>query len=310
MLDASTTAMTAGMMCAAGAFCCACAAASLLPSRKERRAFPSLLEYSGLEQDGVIVLKTGALMSVFECFPPDLGDLAESERELLRSRLSALFLRCDSDTVIASDVVRDCVIPKILPYEGPEGTALLERARDKHLAFLSFFHNRFYISFIRKNATSAPLPDKGAGTFKADQFSKDLKLFLKNRDAFYDSLSLCFPCSLLGGTKSKDQQLLSFLSRCVLSRSRPLAIPDEKQSLDSLLSSEDFTPGLAPLIGPMRIACVCPDLYPSDTVQCALERLLSLPFELRISARCLSYDQMKSDLIMRHRRRIFEQKKR
>ncbi|MDD6317767.1 MAG: hypothetical protein PUA61_02840 [Succinatimonas hippei] len=309
MLDASATAMTAGMMCAAGAFCCACAAAALLPSRKERRAFPYLLDYSSLEKDGVVALKTGALMSVFECFPPDLGDLRESERDLLRSRLAALFLRCDADTVIASDVVRDCVVPRVLPYEGPEGTALLEKARDKHLTNLSFFHNRFYICFIKKNATSAPLPDQSPETFKADELSKDLKLFLKNRDAFYDSLSLCYPCSLLGGTKAKDQELLSFLSRCVLSRSRPVAVPDNRQSLDALLSSEDFVPGLSPMIGPMRVACVCLDLYPADTVSCALERLLSLPFALRISARCLSYDQMKSDLIMRRRRRIFEQRR-
>lgn len=310
MADLANAAAAAGALCAAGSLCCACAAASLLPKRSSARAFPALLEYAALQDRGAVLLKSGALMSCFECFPPDLEDLAPSAREALRKRLSALLLHCDGRTVIACDMVRDRQSPAQLPYEGPAGAAALERARAIHLGGMEFFKNRFFISFIRKSPLRAKALAARSLDPQSTDFKRDIDAFLKERAAFQDSLSLCFECKALGEAPGSEGELLSFLSRCVLLRNRPVAVPSERFPLDALLSCEDFTPGLAPIVGPVRLSCVCLDAYPSETAHCALSSLLELPFPLRISERCIGYDPMASGIMMSRRRRLFEQKRR
>ncbi len=310
MADIANAAAAAGALCAAGAFCCACAAASLLPRRASARAFPSLLEYASLKERGVVLLKSGALMSCFECFPPDLEELSLGAREALRQRLAALLLRCDGRTVISCDVVRDRVSPAEAPYEGPEAGRALERARSMHLSGMEFFKNRFFVSFIRKSPLRPSALAARSLDASSPDFKRDIDSFIKERAAFSDSLSLCFECRTLGEAPGSEEGLLSFLSRCVLCRSRPVAVPSGPFPLDALLSSEDFMPALSPSIGPVRLSCVCLDAYPAETSHCALEALLALPFPLRISARCIGYDPMASGLMMSRRRRIFEQKRR
>ncbi|MDY6322563.1 MAG: hypothetical protein SPL30_06615 [Succinivibrio sp.] len=312
MLPSAAAAAGCALLFASGAAFSAAAALALMPKRRAAPSFSQLLEPALLGDDpSVVILKSGAMLSVYELTPPDLDNVSEGERERLRDLLARAVCGLGGQWSVSLDVIRVREITPLTPdYRGPAGGLELERAHLKHLAQRRFFENRFYLTLLRRAGAVRGLKKRSLEPGSRD-FAGDEVSFVKEREAAADQFSLFCKARLLGPEKNgRFHETLSFIQSCICGRTRRVALPAKPAELDCLLSQEDFETGFTPKAGARHVACISVDAFPAATAPCLLRALSSLPFECRISMRYILKDQLRSGLIISRRRRLYEQKKR
>lgn len=108
----------------------------------------------------------------------------------------------------------------------------------------------------------------------------------------------------------KIHEGLSFLHYCITGNQQPIACPPQTCFLDSILSSQDFQPGLTPVIGQEYVCVIAIEGLPQESTQGMLEQLSTLPFAYRFSTRFVYFDNMQSNLLLNKYRRLWDQKTR
>ncbi|MBQ4133717.1 MAG: conjugal transfer protein TrbE, partial [Desulfovibrionaceae bacterium] len=81
------------------------------------------------------------------------------------------------------------------------------------------------------------------------------------------------------------------LQLCVSGVQQPVRVPDTPMYLDSILCSEDFTGGIAPMLGNRHVVIVAIDGLPQESWPMMLSTLDTLPIDYRFSSRFICLDQ-------------------
>ncbi len=291
-------------------FCCLCAVllafgvlylcyctSSIRSKNHSIHGLPELLPWASLIDDNIVLLKNGALMSCYSLQGIDASSLSSKELMHRRDLLTAALLKMGSNWALFFDAVRTKTQINDNSYKGPLAGKALDKAHTKMLKEQQLFETSYVISII-----SRP-------TFIQKNDHARINEFKKERDALISSFSPCLNIKAIKQNDPECSPLLSFLKSCLEGRSLKVAHPKEKIALDALLATADFQTGLCPKIGNSLIACVGVDTYPSASSMSMLETLCSLPFPYRFSTRFICNDSIKNNLLLRHHRRFFEQRR-
>ena len=291
-------------------FCCLCAlfmafgafylcycAVSIAPKHNRIHGLPELLPWARMLGDNIVLLKNGALMSCYRVQGIDASSLTNEELMHRRELLSVALLKMGGNWALFFDAVRTGIQIKENSYYGPTEGNRLDKAHTAKLKEQELYETSYVISLIQRP------------NFNQKNDHARLNEFIKERDALIASFAASMSIQEMKSDDPGYSDLLSYFKSCLEGRSLKVALPEENLSLDSLLATADFQPGLCPKIGDSLIACVGVDTYPSSSTMSMLEALCSLPFPCRFSTRFICNDSIKNNLLLRHHRRFFEQRR-
>lgn len=274
----------------------------MMPCHRHRRALPELLPFGRDVGSGVITLKAGGMMSLYEVSGCELENLDEAALRVFRGHLARALQHLDGAWALHFCLLREAS-PKLecANLDDP----VLQDLRTAHLEAVNAgrcHENRRLLALIRKGGHK--------GSLKKDP-KQMLASFIKERDALACEFSLSLKLTLLEGSNAAHaSHMLSPLKTLVAGKRQQVAAPAKGAALDALLSPDDFFTGTMPRMGRRHIACVAVDAYPAASLPDMLGALGRLPFPLHFSTRFICYDSLRSQAALKRRRRFFEQRRR
>lgn len=274
----------------------------MMPCHRHLRALPELLCWARDAGQGVITLKNGGMMSLYDVAGCDLENLDEDALRQFRRRLSQALQRLDGSWALHFSLLRgESPVLEGGDYRGSETGAALNLSHIRAINAAHCHQNRRLMALIRKPSRARHLMGP-----TADEVGD----FIRERDALAEEFSSSLGLALLCGGEGRFNRALSFLKTVLAGMPHEVAEPDDPQALDSLLAPDDFHAGCMPAMGSRHIACVAVDAYPSGSLPDMLGALEALPFPLHFSTRFICYDSLRSQAALKRRRRFFEQRRR
>jgi type IV secretion system protein VirB4 len=301
---------------------------SLRPFRRQTKAVPDMLAYASLVADGVVMLKSGALLGGFYYRGRDLASSTVAERNYITGKVNQALSRLGSGWVTWQDAIR-------LPapaYSAPEAshfpdevTALIDaERRAQFLAEGAHFESEYALVFMwtppsREYAKLAELiydDDAPANPKPTDTLTRAIEQFnhaLADVENYLgDVLRMrrmrSFTATLKGGRSVLRDDLVTYLHYCITGIIQPINVPSCPMYLDAYIGGQELFAGDTPKIGSHYIAAVSIEGFPHDTYPNMLDALDHLAIPYRWSTRMIYLDQHEALGALTKFRRKWKQK--
>ncbi len=286
------------LLFAGAAFYCVRSCFALCPYDRKYPAFADLLPYLCYEGDGVILLKNGFRMSVYELSGIDDASMTPAQINHVCELIKRFLMSADGRFTLHFDLLRSRDLPMSSGiYHGDQNAALLNESHQRLLVNTPFFKNKLYLSVSCKRDLTGDL-HSGHNSF------------VKERDAMCTLLdTVLSPNLLITKDGCRFDPLLTYLKSAIFCKIQDVASAQSQYApLDAVLGSYEFNTGFIPKLNGRMYAVVALDAYPADSVPGMMLDLSALPFEYRFCTRFKCFDTTKSAVFLRHRRRLFEQR--
>ena len=273
-------------------------------TRKQPSGLADLLLWFGLVDDGIVMQRDGSLLAAWQYRGPDLQSATHAEMAAVAKRLNRI-LRLGSGWMIQVDCIRS-----FSSGYAPEGvfrdpvTALIDRERREQFGQEgSHFENEYFLALTYLPPLVAS--EKLEGFMISGQSSKNdgagaeaLRYFKAKVRQFEDVCAAQLPVTRLRAQVTKlgdgfervDDELLSYLRRCLTSIKGPVMQPEIPVFLNDLLSMEDLRGGTEPMMGERHLRTLTLDGFPRSTYPGALSVLDTIPCEYRWNTRAILLD--------------------
>jgi len=286
--------------------------------RQQAPGFVDLLNYAAIVEDGVLVLKSGALLAAWSYRGDDLESSSESERDSVRVRVNAALARLGSGWMAHIDGVR-------LPAENyPDSseskfpnpvTALIDaERRAQYEGEGAHFESQYVVSvtYMPPSAVEGKLSeylyDENLSSEEKARRSgqaaaqRDLESFQRQLHEIEDSLSSAVRLHRLrslemptdDGTRFVRDELLEWLQFCITGILQPMRLPEVPMYLDAVLGAQEFWAGITPKLGEHFIGALSIDGFPLESSPGMLAELDGLPLCFRWSTRFIFLDAQDS----------------
>lgn len=288
-----------------------CLYSCLYPLKKAKKdpSFARLLDYEKLLDNNCILLKNGSFLKIYKVQIDDFQNLEEEKIALHQELIARAFNELKGEFTVHFDVVRTKLRQggsENYSYHGPKVFEKLFFERSKK--HTECYCNQYFLSLSKKVSTlsSLNLKNKASLDDKLQEFLESSKAFALKLS---NSLKLS-ECTYLDNLPLKSHESVNFLKFCINQKEINLLLPMHDFYLDTLLSSDDFYPGLTPRLSDQYIAVVAIDTLPNVSNFGILNELATLDFKYRLSTRFISFDNLKANILIERKRRIWQQQKR
>lgn len=307
----------------AGLLCLACALVLCLKVQvagyrgSRHRAFCDLLDYATLADDSVIVLKSGALLQIFELRPEDLRHAETARLKHVHELVTRSVHKLGGNWCVQVDAVRGEDLQYLPENEsGHPLVRVLDRLRARTFRHDKSFRTRIFLSLCfagnsqTQNKLEALMVQEQQGNARM-QTLKLIETFKEQCDSVVSTLRLTMQVRLLTFAQdSSRHEALTFIHQCITGLDHAIAVPQSAVYLDTLLSTQDFAGGFCPCCGENNIACVAVDGLPSEAWFGVLNALALLPCACRFHTRFIVMDYVEATLVLEKYRRQWAQKSR
>lgn len=284
-------------------------AAALVHRGAEHRSRPSalsdLLGWAWLVDDGVVLMKDGALLAGFGVRGPDVASATESELTALGAHLNEALTTLTDGWMVHLDAIRSPAPPPTVGGFPDRVTALIDAERR---AELQAARPQYVTDTV---LTVTYLPPREAYSRAARLFVQGgaaelglgalIAAFADATEALGRRLAARLSISRLG-----SDALVTHLHRCLTGLAHPVAAPRHGAYLDVLLASQELVGGFAPRAGDLHLRVVALTGYPPRAPVGGLDALAALPFTYRWSTRFVATSpRTAAAVIRRHQQRWF-----
>jgi type IV secretion/conjugal transfer VirB4 family ATPase len=276
-------------------------------TRQQPTGLADLLLWFGLVDDGIMLQRDGSLLAAWQYRGPDLQSATHSEMAAIARRLNRI-LRLGSGWMIQVDSFRS-----FSSGYSPEGafpdhvSALIDRERREQFVLEgSHFENEYFmnLTYMPPIAASEKLQGfmmSGSHSEKsqgAHAGAEALRFFKAKIRQFEDVFAGQFPVSRLkavvtslgDGYERVEDELLTYLRRCLTGIKGPVLQPEVPAFLNDLLAMEDFRGGTETMMGDRHLCTLSLDGFPRSTYPGALSMLDTVPCEYRWNTRAILMD--------------------
>ncbi len=268
-------------------------------------ALSDLLGWAWLVDNGVVLMKDGALLASFAVRGPDLASATGSELAALGVHVNEAMLTLADGWMVHMDAVRAPAPPPadgefsdvVTGWIDAERRATLRAARPQFVTDVVLT-----VTYLPPRETYA----RAARLFVQDArsdggFSAVLAGFARAADALGRRLAARLAVERLG-----SDALVTHLHRCLTGLAHPVTAPPQGAYLDVLLASQELVGGFAPRVGALHLQVVGVTGYPPRAPVGRLDALAALPFAYRWSTRFVATSpRTAAALIKRHQQRWF-----
>jgi type IV secretion/conjugal transfer VirB4 family ATPase len=277
--------------------------ASLVSRGREDRRAPQgladLLNWAFLVDDGVVLLKDGALMAAFRYRGPDLASATGAELGTLASQVNEALLPFGDGWMLHVDAVRSPA-PGYRAGDFPDDVTRWIDDERRH-AFRSSrpqFVSEYTLAvtfvpprevYARAAALFVQRGDRrpagaGQGGASGAASSVDWAGVLAGYLGALDALARRLQTRLRMERLDSDA-LVTHLHRCLTGLAHPVAAPSHGSYLNTVLASQELVGGFAPRVGERHVRVVAIVGYPDASTPGRLDFLNSLPVAYRWSSR-------------------------
>lgn len=296
--------------------------------RAKEPSFADLLNYAAVIDNGIMLLKSGALMASWRYKGDDTASLTFTDRASRSSQINNALGRLGSGWMSQHDVFR--VKSKKYPAPGscffpdPVTEAIDQERREIYQS--GTHHENIHIVTLTYLPPSVGNAKTSAFMVENDESFDLLGVGGKNIEYFHNTCRqfegmmsvVCKITRLKGQTVITDQHgteeiyddQLRFIQNCILGDNHPVALPPIPMYMDKVLGGQEFIPGLIPVIGEKYIGVVGIDGFPQSSCPGILEGLDQLQFEYRWSSRFIYEDPFQATKQLHKYRKQWQQKKR
>ena len=296
--------------------------------RRKVQGLSDLLNYAAVIDDGVVLLKSGALMASWGYTGPDTATLTFEELNNRSARINNALQRLGTGWMTQHDVFR--VRSKSYPEESschfPDRiTEAIDDERRQLYTAGTHHENYMVVTLTYLPPTTEKTKIANMMVENDDEFDlagigqKHLNNFRLSCSEFEGTMSsVCRMQRLHGHTHVLDiygnevirDDQLSFIHHCVTGKNHPINLPPIPMYLDSIIGGQEFYTGLLPLIGDKYVGAICIDGYPPSSYPGILEGLDQHQFEYRWNNRFVYEDPVEAIKQLHSYRRKWQQKKR
>lgn len=287
--------------------------------RDRAKGLPDLCVYAALIAPGVVLNKNASFTAAWEVRGLDVASSERSELEGISSQFNQAIKLLGTGWMLHVDAVRSpspaYPHPELSHFPDPV-TQLIDDERRAFFKRGLCYATRTIVSITYQPNLSA---DKIAAVAQSDSrvepLTKALTYFQNVLEELEDALSLVLNMRRLteytiqeeDGSSTTYSELLSHLQLCVSGVQQPVRVPDTPMYLDSLLCSEDFTGGIAPMLGERHVVIVAIDGLPQESWPMMLSALDALPIDYRFSTRFICLDQFDAEKEIEYYRKGWQQ---
>lgn len=296
--------------------------------RTKAAALSDLLNYAAVIDDGVILLKTGALMASWNYKGPDTATLTFEELNSRSARINNALQRLGTGWMTQHDVFRSS--SKTYPDESachfpdPITKTLDDERRQLYTAGIHH-ENRMVVTLtylppsLKKTKVASSMVENDDECDLAGVGGKNIAYFKQACQEFEGTMSsVCNMARLHGHTQVIDihgnetirDDQLRFIHHCISGNNHPINLPPIPMYLDCIIGGQEFHTGLRPVIGDKHIGVICIDGFPQTSFPGILEGLDQHQFEYRWSNRFIYEDPTEAIKQLHKYRRKWQQKKR
>lgn len=263
------------------------------------------LPWGFLVEEGLLLNKDGAFMASLEFRGPDLASSTPAILMAIRAQINHALKGLGSNWCVHVEAQRrpSPHYPGQGAFPDPISRLIDEERRRDFSQVGRFFESRYFITFTMlppgERASKlasimvehAPTGTGAAGVYKAAQTN-----FSKTVDAIHD----LFRASMPFVHRLTSDELLTYLHSTVSTRPHPVKTPEVPAYLDCLITDDDLTTGLHPMLGDHHLRVISVRSFPDSTEPGILDRLNELGIAYRWSSRFLALD--KQDALKEHNR--------
>ncbi len=273
--------------------------------RRRSARLSDWLPWGFLIEEGVLLNKDGAYMATLEFRGPDLASSTPSILMALRAQINHALKGLGSTWCVHVEAQRQPSphYPGQGAFPDPISRLIDEERRRDFSREGRFYESRYFITFTMLPAgdrTSklasmmvehAPTGTGAAGIYKAAQVH-----FTNTVDGVHD----LFRASMPFVHRLTSDELLTYLHSTVSTKPHLVRTPEVPAYLDCLLTDDDLTTGLHPMLGDHHLRIISVRSFPDLTEPGILDRLNELGIAYRWSSRFLALD--KQDALKEHNR--------
>src|SRR3989440_4174112 len=278
--------------------------------RSPPKGLGDLLQYAGLVDDGVCLLKDGAFLAAWSYAGPDMDSASHEELAVLSSQVNSALARLGNGWMLHVDAIRQPSIgyPEIGAFPDPTTRLVDEERRGQYTAEGAHYESRYCLAL-----TYRPPADVEARLsalfFEGDRevrrgWRHILEIFRKAVAHMQDALSARLSLSRLDSAA-----LLTHLHTCITGLRHPVRVPKIPMYLDGVLASQDLYGGFQPRIGEHHLRVIGITSFPLESAPEILSFLNRLPVEFRWSNRFIFLDPAHAERALKAYRRNWFQKR-
>jgi type IV secretion system protein TrbE len=284
---------------------------SLREYRGRSESLADYLPWAGIVAPGIVLNKDGAFQRTARFRGPDLDSSTDAELAATAARLNNALKRLGSGWALFVEAERQSTAR----YPTSEFSHALSWLVDqeRRAAFEeagSHFESTYHLTLL---VLPPPEARSRASQFlfestrpQAVDWREHLNEFTSETDRFFALLDSVMP-ELQWLT---DEETLTYLHATASTRRHPVALPEVPFSLDSLLTDQPFTGGLAPVLGNEHMRVLSVRGFPNGTWPGVLDDLNRLGFTYRWTTRFLFLDKTEAEReIGKIRRQWFAKRK-
>lgn len=306
------------------------AAEATIKLRKHRstaEGLADLLTYAAVIKDGVIVCKSGALMSAWLYRGADDASSTDQERVLVAARINQALARLGSGWMVHIDGVRRPSPSYPAEHESafPDDVSkALDEERRRHFEGL----HQMYEGYFVVSLTWLP-PSMAQRRFVEMMFSDDelppdatkrtndlLEHFITEAKTVESRLSAAVSLTRLqshqvteeNGSQVTYDDLLAWLQYCISGVHQRVRLPDNPIYLDALIGGQEMWGGVVPRIGRKYIQVVAIEGFPLEATPGILASLNEMECEYRFSSRFIFLDRHEAVAYLDKFRKKWKQK--
>ena len=302
------------LACGLGAVLVAARMPGMAGAGAGQRSFADLLDYAVQANERTIVLKSGALMQVFELIPQDLEYRDERYREHLHELLHKAVGKLAGSWCVSVDIKRKAERGYVPFFENDnEAARYLDERRAECFYRAKSYSSRFYltVTFLGYLSARSRL-EKVIVEEPQGEGSDAMQYVHKFEERVQDIISTVAHTAavrpLISSGLAGTSELLGFISSCITGEEQLIGLPRGRFYLDAVLSHSDFCVGTVPKIGDNYIKVVSIDCLPRSTYFLMLNALNRLHLQYRFSHRFCCYDSLQQAVLMEKMRRFWKQR--
>ncbi len=294
------------------------------PFRNKNLGFCDLLNYAAVVDDGIVLLKSGALMASWVYRGPDVAALTPNELNSRAIHINNALLRLGTGWMTQHDVVRIQAVGYPQKNHFPDKVSrMIDKERELLFKSGVHFENRMVVTLTYLPPTV--LQRKFSSLFMSgEDDSSIVGVGKKNLNYFQESCkefegrmrAVCFMSRLqshkvvdMDDNETVQDNQLRFIQMAITGDNHPISLPSNPMYLDCLFG-QDFRTGFRPLLGEKYIGAITIDGFPQATFPGILRGLDEMYLEYRWSNRFIYEDSVAALKLLNKYRLKWQQKKR
>ncbi|WP_029006211.1 conjugal transfer protein TrbE [Azorhizobium doebereinerae] len=288
-------------------------------------SFADLVPYAGLVDNGVLLLKDGALMAGWYFAGPDSESSTPTERNEVSRQINTILARLGSGWMIQVEAVRvptsdypdeqDCHFPdSVTRAIDAERRSHFQRERghyeSRHALILTWRppepRRSGLTRYIYSDAASrsASYASSTLDTFRTS--IREIEQYLANVVSIRRMVTR--ETEEAGGFRTaRYDELFQFIRFCITGENHPVRLPDIPMYLDWLATAE-LRHGLTPLVENRHLGVVAIDGLPAESWPGILNALDLMPLTYRWSSRFVFLDEQEARQELERTRKKWQQK--